>query len=132
MRRCALISLAALLSTAAAPAFAAWDHLGTVTFSMGDSRNSTDANFFGDRVALTSRLGNVYCRNVAVTLGNGQVRTIFQGVLRSGYTENIGLPDDIRDVRQLQFDCRPMETSPATVDVAANTPRGDFGEQRYG
>ena len=131
-RRYAAIGAMAVWCTAATPAFAEWDHLGTVTFSTADNQISTYANFFGDRVALTSRLGNLYCSNVATRLNNGQTRTIFRGMLRSGYTENVGLPDGIRDVQQLDFDCRPTDISSVTVDVAANTPSGDFGEQRYG
>jgi hypothetical protein len=132
MRAYAAIGFLSFWCMAATPAFAEWDHLGTVTFSTENDQHSTNANFFGDRVALTSRLGNVYCRNVTVTLGSGKVRAIFHGMLRSGYTENVALPADSRDVRQLDLDCHPMNGTPATVDIAANTPSGDFGEQRYG
>lgn len=130
MRRYIAFGLAALLSTATAPAWGDWNHIGTVTFSMGNNHFSTQADFRGDRVALTSRAGDVYCRDVEAVFGNGRMRSIFRGMLRANSTVNIDLPGDVRRVQQLDFDCQPTDGSLASVDVAANTV--DRGGQRFG
>ena len=131
MRKLLGLGLAALLCTAAVPAFADWDHLGTVTFSMRDNHDSAYANFRGDQVALTARNSDVNCRDVEATFGNGRTRTVWRGMLRAGETVNIDLPGDVRNVQQLDFDCRPMDRWRASVDVAANMDRGFFG-RRFG
>ncbi len=126
------MGLAALLCTAAVPALADWDHIGTVTFSMRDNHDSAYADFRGDQLALTSRNGDVNCRDVEATFDNGRTRTIFRGMLPAGETVNVGLPGEFRNVRQLDFDCRPIDRWRASVDVAANTvDRGFFG-RRFG
>jgi hypothetical protein len=132
MRKHLALGLTALLCTATVPAFAAWDHLGTVTFSMRDNHDSTYADFRGNRIALTSHDGDVNCRDIEAKFGNGRTRTIFRGMIRDGERVNVDLPGDVRNVQQLDFDCRPMGSWRARVDVAANTPdRGFFG-QRFG
>ena len=130
MKKCAVIGFAALMCTAAVPAIADWNSIGSVTFSMQDNHYSARADFHGDRMALTSRLGDVYCRDVEATSGNGRTRVIFSGTLRANDTANVDLPDDVRGVQKLAFDCQPTDgSSQATVDIAANTLNS---EQRYG
>jgi hypothetical protein len=131
MKRYAAIGLAALLCSAAAPAFADWNQLGTLTFSMRDNHDSTNVSFQGDRVALTSRFADVYCRDVEATFGNGRTRTIFRGMLHADNAVNVDLPGDVRNVQHIDFDCRPTNRWRATVDVAANMDR-DFRGQRFG
>ena len=132
MQRYAAIGLAALLCTTAAPTFADWDHIGSVMFSMRDNHDSTYGDFRGNSIALTSRTGDVFCRDVEATFGNGRTRTIFRGMIRSGNTVNVDLPGDVRNVQQLDFDCRPTDSWRARVDVAANTfDRGFYG-RRFG
>jgi hypothetical protein len=127
MRTCVALGLTTLLCTAAVPAFADWDHVGTVTFSMRDNHDSTYADFRGDRVALTSRNSDVYCRDVEATFGNGRTRTLFSGMIPQGQTVNVDLPGGDRNVDRLDFDCRPMNGWRARVDVAANVADERFG-----
>jgi hypothetical protein len=120
-------ALAALLCTVAAPSFAAWGPVGSVDFSMRDNHDSAMVNFRGDRLALTSHEGDVYCRDIEATFGNGRTRTIYRGDIRAGEPVNVDL-NGVRDVRQIDFDCRPMNSWHARVDVAANTVLGErFG-----
>lgn len=121
MHKYAALGLAALMCAAAVPAFADWNHIGSVMFSMQDNHYSARADFSGDRIALTSRTGDVYCRDVKATAGDGRTRTIYTGMLRANDTVNVDLPGDVRSVQQLVFDCQPTDRSQATVDVAANT-----------
>jgi hypothetical protein len=128
MRKCTAFGLAALMCTAAVPAFAAWNHVGSVMFSTRSTYFAARADFRGDRLALTSRIGDVYCRNVEATFGDGQTRSIYTGMLRANDTVNIDLPGKVRSVQKLAFDCAPTDSSQATVDVAANT----FEQQPFG
>lgn len=121
MRNYAAFGLAALICTAALPASAEWNHIGSATFSTRSTYYSARADFSGDRMALTSRMGDVYCRSVEATFGDGQTRKIYQGTLRANDTVNVNLPGNVRSVQRLAFDCQPTDASQATVDVAANT-----------
>lgn len=131
MRRYRAMALAALLCTAAAPAFAAWDHVGSVDVSVRDDHGTVWTHFRGDSVALTSRDGSVDCHNVSATSDSGRSRTIFRGYIQAGQTVNVDL-HDLRDVQRLDFDCRPMDNWRARVDVAANMFDRDMYGQRYG
>ena len=121
MRNYAAFGLAALICTVTIPASAEWNHIGSAMFSTQSTYYSARADFSSDRMALTSRMGDVYCRNVEATFGDGQTRTIYQGTLRTNDTVNVNLPGNVRSVQRLAFDCRPTDASQATVDVAANT-----------
>ena len=120
MRGYAAIGLAVLLGSSAVPAFADWNHVGSVMFSTQVNHFSTRADFHSDRLALTSRVGDVYCRGVRATFGNGQTQTIFSGMLHANATVNVDLPGDSKSVHQMSFDCQPTDASHASVDVAAN------------
>lgn len=121
MRTYAAFGLAALICTTAVPAFAAWNHVGTAMFSTQSTYYSARADFSSDRMALTSRVGDVYCRNVEATFGDGQTRNIYTGTLPANETVNINLPGNVRSVQRLAFNCQPTDAAQATVDVAANT-----------
>lgn len=121
MGKYAAFGLAALMCTAAVPAFATWNHLGSVMFSTRSTHFAARADFSGDRMALTSRIGDVYCQNVEATFGDGQTHSIYTGMLRANQTVNIDLPGNVRSVERLAFDCQPTDSSQGTVDVAANT-----------
>lgn len=121
MRKCTAFGLAALMCTAAVPALAAWNHVGSVMFSTRSTHFAARADFSGDQMALTSRIGDVYCQNVEATFGDGQTRSIYTGMLRANQTVNIDLPGNVRSVQGLAFDCQPTDGSQGTVDVAANT-----------
>jgi hypothetical protein len=130
MSRYGAFALAALLCTAAVPSYAAWGSIGSVSFSMRDNHDSSMVDFRGDRIALTSHEGDVYCRDIEATFGNGRTRTIYRGEIRADEPVNVDL-NGVREVRQLDFDCRPMDSWRARVDVAANSVGGFFGE-RFG
>ena len=138
MRRYGAMALAALLCTAAVPAFAAWDRVGSVEFSMRDSHDSTPVNFRGDSVALTARDSDVFCRDIEASFDNGRTRTILHdATIPFGQTLNVDLPGGTRDVNRLDFDCRPMGNWRARVDVAANMMYGPrlgygYGRDNYG
>ena len=121
MRICRAIGIAALICTTTVPAFAEWNHVGSAMFSTRSTYYSARADFNSDRMALTSRMSDVYCRNVQATFGDGQTRSIYTGTIRANQTVNIDLPDNIRGVQGLAFDCQPVNGAQATVDVAANT-----------
>src|SRR5579871_3772943 len=108
MRQVGGLVLAALLCTAAVPAFAALEPVGSVNFTIRNNSDSTFARFRAHTVALTARGCNVFCRNVDASFANGGSRSILQReMLRAGEPMNIGLPGGVRNVRRLDFNCRP-------------------------
>ena len=121
MRGYTAFGLTALICTAALPASAEWSHVGTAMFSTQSTYYAARADFNSDRMALTSRIGDVYCQNVEATFGDGQTQSIYQGTLRANQTVNVDLPGNVRSVQRLAFNCQPTNASQATVDVAANT-----------
>ena len=131
MRRYGTLALAVLLSTASAPAFAAWERVGSVEFSMRDNHDSATRDFRGNTVALTAPDNGVYCRDVEATFMNGRTRTVFSGTIPEGQTVNVDLPGGDRNIDRLDFDCRPMGGWRARVDVAANIHGEQFGYEPY-
>jgi len=131
MRRMYIAALAAALLTtvAAAPAQADWDRLGSVAVSRGDN-TATAYDRFGGRVEalnLTARNADVRCRDVTVTFGNGQTRTVFTGVLARGRDRAIDLPGRERLIRRIDFNCRPAGGPQASIDIAAEV--GNFRDE---
>jgi hypothetical protein len=127
MRRTTAFILAAMLSSSAAiPATAAWDPVGSVNFTNRDTHDAKLGNFKGTAVGLTARDSDVMCDSVTATFGDGRSREIFRGELPRGQTIRVGLPGAQRSIDRVDFDCRPMDGRRATVDIAADDGRG-FG-----
>ena len=126
MRTPRLMALAAVLCAGAAvPAFAAWDRIGSVDVSY---RNGTDVQYgnFGGRVealSLRARGGDVNCRDVTATFGNGNTRSVFHGFLPRGRDVTVDMPGNARMIRQLQFNCRSTAREGARVEIAADVGR---------
>ena len=133
MRRSSTLIVAALLaSSVAAPAFAAFEPVGSVGFSRMDTHDSQVLNTRGEGVTLTARGSDVTCSSVMATFGNGRTREIFRGELPRGQSVNIDLPGRGRMIERLDFNCRPLERWRARVDVATDTPRFDpYGPNYY-
>jgi len=138
-RSSAFIFVALLSSSAIVPAVAAWDPVGSVTFTNRDTHDAKLGNFKGTAVGLTARNSDVMCESVMATFGNGRSREIFHGELPRGQTIRVGLPGSQRSIDRVDFDCRPMDGRRATVDIAADDGRGFgytqqpdyYGRQRY-
>ncbi|HYM18031.1 MAG TPA: hypothetical protein VEU06_05660 [Micropepsaceae bacterium] len=125
MTRPRLAVLAAVFfSSVAVPALAAWDHLGSVNFTVRD-RDQSFGPLGGSVEALNlmARDSDVVCRDVTATLGNGQTRTVYQGVLPRGREVMIDLPGGERFVRRLDFNCRSESVRGSEVDIAADIGR---------
>ena len=126
MTRPRLVALAAVLFSSAAvmPALAAWDHLGSLQFTIRD-RDQTFGPLGGgvEALNLTARDSDVVCRDVTATFGNGQTRTVFEGVLPRGRAMMVDLPGGERFVRRLDFNCRTTSVRGANVDIAADIGR---------
>jgi hypothetical protein len=120
------MALAAVLcASAGVPAFAAWDRIGSVDFAY---RNTTDVQYgnFGGRVealSLRARGGDVMCRDVTATFGNGETRSVFRGLLPRGRDVTLDVPGQARIIRHLDFNCRSSDRDGAHVDIAADVGR---------
>ena len=125
MTRIGAIVVAALLSSSAAvPALAAWDPVGSVSFSNRETHDANLGNFKGTAVGLTARDSTVMCDSVVATFGNGRTREIFRGELPRGQTIRIGLPGNERSIDRVDFDCRSMDGRSAMVAIAVDDGRG--------
>ena len=79
-----VILSAALLAATAMPAWAKWDEVGHVDVHRQGERFTRDIPLGGpvDRLQLTATGGDVLCRHVRATFGNGRSREVFHGTLR--------------------------------------------------
>src|ERR1700680_2909865 len=59
MRRTTVVLLAALLSTAALPALAAWDRIGSLEIGAGKTQEFSMENFKGNVIGVTARESDV-------------------------------------------------------------------------
>jgi len=126
MRNPRLLALVALLCAgAAAPAFAAWDRVGTVDFTRRDNTDVQYGNFGGPVEALSLRATNkdVTCRDVTAVFGNGNSRNVFHGQLPRGRDITVDLPGNGRRIERLEFNCRSDGRGAAHVDIAADIGR---------
>jgi len=115
---------AILVSSVAVPAWAAWDRIGSVDFSVRDNTDVQYGNFGGrvESLALIARNSDVNCRDVTATFGNGETQQVFRGFLQRGRNVQVTLPNG-RMIRRLDFNCRPTDRGRATVDIAADVGR---------
>src|SRR5262245_47798125 len=126
MRRSRIMLLAAALSvTAAVPAMAAWDRVGSVPVNFPGDRVTTYGEFGGRMEALnfTARDTDIVCRDISATFGNGSTRSVFRGRLDRGRPLTVDLPGRERMVTNLTFDCHAQDYPGATLDIAADIGR---------
>jgi hypothetical protein len=117
----------AMLMCAATPAMADWDPIGSVDIGYRRDRERASFDLGGpvDRIRLRAEQGDVNCRSVDATFGNGRSRSIFNGSLRGGETRTIDLPGNERQLRRLSFTCGAQDRRGGIISIAA-----DIGNHR--
>jgi len=102
-----------------------WDEVGQVDVHRQGERFTRDIPLGGpvDRLQLTATGGDVLCRHVRATFGNGRSREVFHGTLREHRAQPVDLPGKERDVRKLSFQCGAVHDRNATIRVAADIGR---------
>ena len=128
MNRTHLAVLAALLcASAATPALADWDNIGSVDVNYRHGRDIRTFDLGGpvDRLSLRAEDSDVDCRAVNATFGNGNTRRVFSGRLYRNRATNVDLPGNYRNVTRLSFNCRAHGWRGATIRIAA-----DIGSHR--
>ena len=126
MKPILMATCATFLSIAAAvPAQAAWDQLGTVSVDATRDHVRVYQRFGGpvEKLWLAADDGDVYCRSVRVTFGNGQTRTVFTGTLREDRGQTIDLPGFQRNIRRIDFRCRSLDRNGSEIKIAADIGR---------
>jgi len=142
MKTSRLMALAAMLcASAASPALADWDHVGSVDVGGRHDRDSGDMGRHHDRDAQSGRyshtfeLGgpvsrlqlradsNVNCDSVSATFANGDARDIFSGRLREGRAKNVYLPGRLQHITRLNFDCQARDRDGAKIEILADVGR---------
>jgi len=115
-----IVVLAAVLSSSAAwPASASWERVGSVGFSMSDNHESEYRNFTGGALDLRAQNSDVTCQSVTAVYGNGSSRPVFSGTLPRGRDVAVGLPEPQSNVIRLDFNCHPAGSWGARVNIAA-------------
>lgn len=106
MKKLAVLT-ALLCAGAAAPAFAAWTEIATI--SVRPLRDNDTRNFdLGgpvERLMLRAERGDIRCRAVTARYGNGRTQTLFQGPLIEDVPANINIPGNGRNIVSLNFQC---------------------------
>ena len=112
-------------SGVSAPALAPWERIGSVEFSRGNDRDTQYGNFGGsvEALALQARDSDVMCRDVTATFRSGQRQQVFRGSLQRDRVVAIDLPGRERFVSRLDFNCRSLGRTEATVDISADVGR---------
>ena len=119
MRRTTTVLLAALISTAALPAFADWQRMASIDVSARKNHEFSMQEFKGNVIALTARDSDVLCDRVTAVYADGDKRPLFLGVMPKGLSLRVDLPPGVVD--RITFNCHPLRGGQATVDVAADT-----------
>jgi hypothetical protein len=119
MRRTTAVLLAALISTAALPAFADWQRMASIDVSARDNHEFSMQEFKGNVIALTARDSDVMCNRVTAVYSNGDKRPLFLGIMPKGLSLRVDLPPGVVD--RITFNCHPLRGGQARVDVAADT-----------
>lgn len=127
MKTLTMTAMAALLCAGtAAPALAAWNHIGTA--QIGNRRTYdrvyNHENGQIERVSLRAEGNTVHCNSVRATFDNGNTREIFAGRLREGQDVNLDLPGRARKLERIDFACRTNGSGEARISVAANFNNG--------
>ena len=122
MKTSMVILTAAVLASAAVPAFAAWDRIGSVDFTRRDTHDVQYGNFGGpvEALALQARGTDMRCESVTATFGNGNTRQVFRGELPEGQNVTVDLPGQERRVQRLNFDCEPLDRGRGSVAISVD------------
>lgn len=123
MKRFGLLALAALAGIGvASPALADWDTIGSIDVGYGADRDTASPDFGGPvaRLRFTARGGDIQCRTIRATYGNGASSDLFGGILRQGQPHGVDLPGDARTVRRLDFVCHAFSRGGAKLQMEAD------------
>lgn len=125
MRALLMATCAFGLSLAAAPAFAAWDTLGSVSVDRGRDHDRIYDRFGGpvERLWFVSDNGDAYCRSIRVTFGNGHTREVFSGRLDEDQGRVVDLPGNQRNIRRIDLRCRSLDRDSTRVRISADVGR---------
>jgi len=119
MRRTAVLLAVPFLFTAAIPALAAWDRVGSLDVAAGKTEEFNMQDFKGNVIGLTARESDVMCDRVTAVFADGDMRPLFKGKLPKGLSIRVDLPPGV--VQSVTFHCRAIRHMHATVDLAADS-----------
>jgi hypothetical protein len=125
MKRLSLLAIA-VGAAMATPAFADYDAIGTVDVSYGADRDWASPNFGGpvEKLRLTAMGGDVQCRNIRITYGNGDSDQLFTGILHQGRPYDFDMPGVRgRQVRGMAFACHAFVRAGSRIRIDADVGR---------
>ena len=126
MKTSPMMALSAILcASAAMPAAAAWDHVGSIDIGRHHEHGASTFDLGGPVTALQLRAedSDINCDSVEATFDNGNTRRIFSGRLREGRSKTVDLPGSSRHIQHLNFDCETRDRDSAKIEILANVGR---------
>ena len=121
MKICLLIAAQAAALTLAAPAVADWQPVGLIDVAAGRDRDRLDLGLDKpvERLRFVAEAGDVSCRSISLTFGDGKKRKLADRRLTAGKPDVVDLKGRERHVRRIDFDCRTPARGKAKISVAA-------------
>ncbi|HEY1708086.1 MAG TPA: hypothetical protein VGG10_07460 [Rhizomicrobium sp.] len=113
---------AALMAGVSAPAFAAFDKIGSIDVGYHPDRDSASPDFGGpvERLQFIARGTDVQCAYIRATFGNGQTAQLFSGRLAQGAPRAVDLPGAQRNIRRITVNCHGFQKGGSSIDLYAD------------
>ena len=110
---------------AAMQALADWDNLGDLQLHHGGERFLRDVplNQPAERLRLTGSGDEIFCRSVSATIGNGEIREVYHGLLHRAQPRDVNLEELGQPIRSLSFQCGAQHFDTALLHVSADIDR---------
>jgi hypothetical protein len=123
MKTSRVLALAAtLVAGISAPAFAAFDKIGSIDVGYHPDRDSASPDFGGpvERLQFVARGTDIQCAYIRATFGNGQTAQLFSGRLSQGAPRAVDLPGSQRSIRRITINCHGFQKGGSTIDLYAD------------
>lgn len=103
-------------------ALAHWDNLGDLQLHHGGQRFLRDVplNEPAEGLRLTASDDDIFCRTISATIGNGQIREIYHGLLHREQPQDVDLAQLGQPIRRLSFQCGAQHFDTAVLHIRAD------------
>ena len=102
-------------------ALADWDDLGELQLHHGGERFLRDVplNEPTERLRLTGSGDDIFCRSVSATIGDGEIREVYHGLLHREQSQDVNLAQLGQPIRRLSFQCGAQHFDTALLHITA-------------
>jgi hypothetical protein len=122
-----LVLAAALAAGIATPAYADWDHVGSIRVDYNVDRDSASPDFGGpvERLRFTAHGSDIQCLFIRATFANGRTADLFSGRLAQNASRAVDLPGEQRTIKRISTRCHAFQRSGSQIELEA-----DIGQYR--